>query len=179
MFSHDPNKKISAYAKSLLNEQQESDEPAAKSPSYALALVAAQKQIILKTTIGEITIQLSQDAPFTSWHFVNNIKNGYFNGGYFNRVIGDFVAQGGDHIGDGSGSVGHTIREEINLLPHEPMSVGVATAGKDTGSSQFFINTSRNLHLDRNYTIFGKVIKGQEIVLNLTHGIEILSVEVN
>jgi len=178
MFSNSPNKKTSLFATNLLNKPKETNEPAAKSPPYVLARKAATKQITLKTTNGDITIQLLEEAPFTSWHFINNIKNGYFDGSYFNRVIGDFVAQGGDNIGNGEGSSGKTIREEINFHPHELMTVGMATAGKDTGSSQFFINTGRNLHLDRNYTVFGKVVSGQENVLSMTHGAKILSVEI-
>jgi cyclophilin family peptidyl-prolyl cis-trans isomerase/HEAT repeat protein len=179
MFSNSPNKKTSQFAKSLLASSPKNVEAKAKSPSYILAVNAAKKQVKLKTSNGDITIQLYKEAPFTSWHFINNIKSGYFNGSYFNRVIGNFVAQGGDNIGNGEGSSGKTIREEINFHSHELMTVGMATAGKDTGSSQFFINTGRNLHLDRNYTVFGKVIKGQENVLSMTHGAIIFSAEVN
>ena len=93
-------------------------------------------------------------------------------------MIGNFVVQGGDDIGNGEGSSGKIIREEINFIPHELMTVGMATGGKDTGSSQFFINTGRNLHLDRNYTVFGKVIQGQDNVLSMTHGEKIISVEI-
>lgn len=178
MFSQAPEKDISAYANSLLTEKDGAEETPAKSPAYAAAKEAAGKQLTIKTDIGNIKIQLDENAPFTAWHFINNVQSGYFNGSYFNRVIGNFVAQGGDQIGDGEGSTGKTIREEISFLSHEPMTVGMATAGKDTGSSQFFINTARNLHLDRNYTIFGKVIQGQDIVYAMTHGTQILSIEI-
>jgi cyclophilin family peptidyl-prolyl cis-trans isomerase len=179
MFSHSPNQAVSQFAKSLLTAAKETKEPAAKSPSYRAALIAAEKQITLKTTNGDITIELLKEAPYTSWHFISNIESGYFDGSYFNRVIGNFVAQGGDNIGNGEGSSGKTIREEINFHSHELMTVGMATAGKDTGSSQFFINTGRNLHLDRNYTVFGKVISGQDNVLSMTHGARILGVALN
>lgn len=173
-FTQDPQKEVSQYAQRL-SANKKTPEVSGKSPDYQTALNASSEIVKLNTTVGEITIQLLAQAPYTSWHFINNIRQGYYNGSYFNRVIGNFVAQGGDSIGDGNGSSGKTIREEINFLPHQPMTVGMATAGKDTGSSQFFINTARNLHLDRNYTVFGRVISGQDNVLKMTHGTQIIS----
>ncbi|TQV85321.1 peptidylprolyl isomerase [Aliikangiella coralliicola] len=175
-FTKDPEQEVSRYAKRLLKADDASDESIAQSPSYTLAIKAARKKVTLKTTIGDIKIQLLADAPYTSWHFINNAKLGNFDNSYFSRVIGNFVAQGGDSIGDRSGSSDETIREEINFLAHEPMTVGMATAGKDTGTSQFFINTARNLHLDRSYTIFGKVIDGQDVAMKMTHGVKVLKV---
>lgn len=179
LFSKSPDKKTSQYAQSLLTPEKPSSETQAESPSYSEAIKTIGKKVELITTTGNIIIELLPESPFTNWHFINNIQQSYFNQSYFNRVIGNFVAQGGDSIGDGSGSSGQTIREEINFYEHRPMSVGMATAGKDTGSSQFFINTGRNLHLDRNYTVFGKVISGQDIVLKMTHGTQILEAKVN
>ena len=89
------------------------------------------------------------------------------------------VAQGGDTIGDREGASPFTIREEINYRKHSPMTVGMATSGKDTGSSQFFINTARNPHLDRNYTIFGKVIEGHDIVMAMSNGVQIIEVNID
>lgn len=176
--SKDPNKTVAEYALKQLQPQIEIENQASKTPSYNQAIVAANKKIQLKTTEGDITLQLLADAPYTSWHFINNIKNGHIEKSYFSRVIGNFVAQGGDTIGDKEGASHETIREEINFLSHEPMSVGMATSGKDTGSSQFFINTARNLHLDRNYTIFAKVIKGKEVALRITNGTQIIAAKI-
>jgi len=177
-FTQSPNQEVADYARSRLEKQPVAKESTAQSPSYAEALTAAGKQVTLKTSQGDIVIQLLADAPYTAWHFINNAQQGYFTNSYFSRVIGNFVAQGGDTIGDLQGSSGKTIREEINFLAHEHMTVGMATAGKDTGSSQFFINTARNPHLDRNYTVFGKVIRGQNLVMKMTNGLKVLSVEV-
>lgn len=177
-FSKDSNRIVAEYAQKQLQKQPEQQEKAASVPAFSQALEAASKKVLLKTSEGDITLQLLADAPFTSWHFINNIKKGFIEKSYFSRVIGNFVAQGGDTSGDKGGSSGETIREEINLLGHEPMTVGMATLGKDTGSSQFFINTARNLHLDRNYTVFAKVIEGEAVAMRITNGAQILKVKV-
>lgn len=176
-FTKDPNQEVASYATKVINNAPEEETIKADSPKYADAIKATQQTIILKTTQGDIEIELLSDAPYTAWQFIRNANEGMFNNSYFSRVIGNFVAQGGDSIGDLNGASNKTIREEISFINHEPMTVGMATSGKDTGSSQFFINTGRNYHLDRNYTVFGKVVKGQEVVMNLTNGIKVLKVE--
>ena len=177
-FSNDPNPRVMAQAKRLLANQEDEKESKANSPSYGEVRKVIGKVVTLKTSIGDISFELLPDAPYTAWHFVNNAQNGVFDNNYFSRVIGNFVAQGGDTIGDRTGSSGKMIREEISFLKSEPMTVAMATAGKDTGTSQFYINTARNLHLDRNYTIFGKVITGYDKVLGMTNGTLIYKVEV-
>ncbi len=176
--SQDPNPKVSMQAKRLLANAEAPKETRAASPKYEDTQTLIGKTVTLKTSAGNISFKLLPDAPYTAWHFVSNAKLGVFNGSYFSRVIGNFVAQGGDTIGDGEGSSNQTIREEISFLEHEPMTVAMATAGKDTATSQFYINTARNLHLDRNYTIFGKVTAGEEVVNHMTHGTLVYSVEV-
>ena len=178
-FTQSPNKEVAKYAESQLVKQSDVQEPAAESPTYAEAMKATGKTITLKTNLGDIQLKLLSESPFTAWHFVNNAKQGFFTNSYFSRVIGNFVAQGGDTIGDLQGSSGKTIREEINLHAHELMTVGMATAGKDTGSSQFFINTARNPHLDRNYTVFARVIKGEEIAMRMTNGTKVIAIKVD
>ncbi len=178
LMAQDPSPSVSHYAKTLIGKTTPPKESIATSPEYSVIKQAVGKYAILKTSIGDITIKMLGNAPYTAWHFINNAQNGVFNNNYFSRVIGNFVAQGGDTIGDGTGSSDKTIREEISLLNHEPFTVAMATAGKDTGTSQFFINTARNLHLDRNYSVFAKVVKGQENVLALTNGAIIYAIEV-
>jgi cyclophilin family peptidyl-prolyl cis-trans isomerase/HEAT repeat protein len=168
--SQDPNPRVSTQAKRLLAGVEEEKEIRASSPTYSEVKKIIGKVVTLKTSVGDISFELLPDAPYTAWHFVNNAQRGVFDNNYFSRVIGNFVAQGGDTIGDRTGSSGEMIREEINFLKSEPMTVAMATAGKDTGTSQFYFNTARNLHLDRNYTIFARVISGYENVLNMTNG---------
>ncbi len=176
--TQDPDPQVSQYAQRVINNK-EDKVTRAVSPAYSEVIKTINSIVTLKTSQGDIKIKLLADSPYTNWHFINNASPGNFRQTYFNRVIGNFVAQGGDTRGDGTGSSDKTIREEINFLSHEPMTVGMATQGKDTATSQFFINTARNLHLDREYTIFGRVIEGKEVVYKLTNGamIEAISIK--
>jgi len=174
--TNDPVKAVGQYAKRVLENNTVSVETVATSPEFSEVSRLAGTQLQINTSAGAFTIELLGDAPYTGWHFFNNARLGVYDGSYFSRVIGNFIAQGGDTIGDGSGSSERTIREEINLLVHQPLSVAMATAGKDTGTSQFFINTTRNFHLDRHYTVFARVVIGKNNVYQLSNGVRILSV---
>jgi len=173
-----PDKKVAVFAKQLVAPKKAAKESPASSPDFATVSRYGGKILRLDTSEGQIDIELLNDAPYTAYHFAKLAEQGFFDGSFFHRVIGNFVAQGGDPIGDGEGSSGLTLREEISLLEHQPYTVGVATSGKDTGSSQFFINTARNLHLDRNYTLFGRVVSGQNVVDQLTMGSIILKARI-
>jgi cyclophilin family peptidyl-prolyl cis-trans isomerase len=93
-------------------------------------------------------------------------------------VVPDFVVQGGDPRGDGYGSAGYLIRDELSATPHLRGTVGMATAGRDTGGSQFFVNTAPNLHLDGRYTVFAELVRGMDVVEKLEVGDSILSAKV-
>jgi len=178
LLSSDPDKSVSSYAKSLLAKDSTGKSAKTAVKAYTEAAEAAKKQVVLHTSKGDIKIQLSKETPYTALNFVTLVNQGFYNDSYFSRVIGNFVAQGGDISGDGNGGSNQTIREEISYLSHEIGTVGMATSGKDTGDSQFFINTGNNIHLDRNYTVFGKVISGMEVVFALSNGEQIISAEV-
>ncbi|MGC4113360.1 MAG: peptidylprolyl isomerase [Myxococcales bacterium] len=129
----------------------------------------------LTTERGPIRIQLDvREAPMTARSFVGLVKQGFFKGLVFHRVVPDFVAQGGDPTGTGSGGPGYTIRCEMNRLRYQTGSVGMALSGKDTGGSQFFVTVAPHPHLDGRYTIFGQVVEGMEAVRALTEGDRIL-----
>jgi cyclophilin family peptidyl-prolyl cis-trans isomerase len=91
-------------------------------------------------------------------------EKGFYDGIRFHRVVPNFVAQAGCPIGNGWGGPGYEIRNEDSPLRYERGMVGMATAGKDSGGSQFFVTHSRQPHLDGRYTIFGKVIRGMDVV---------------
>lgn len=137
-------------------------------------------RIVLKTNKGEIALQMLQDyAPGTVANFLELIRDEFYEGKNFHRVVPNFVIQGGCPRGDGYGSLNYTIRSELPYLHYDREGyVGMASAGKDTESSQFFITHSPALHLDGKYTIFAKVADGMDVVHQIEIGDVIESVTI-
>ncbi len=126
---------------------------------------AGAHRVRLETEKGNILLDLACDrAPLTCSNFLSLVRQGYYDGLSFHRVVPDFVVQGGDPRGDGSGGPGWEVRDEINLLRYERGVVGMALAGPDTGGSQFFVTLSPQPHLDGGYTAFGTVAAGLEVL---------------
>ena len=141
------------------------------------------KKVIMKTNKGDITIRLFPDmAPKTVENFLGLAESGYYDGIIFHRVIDNFMIQGGDPTGTGAGGSGVRIKCELDgdNQYHDRGVLSMAHAGRDTGSSQFFICHSRanTAHLDRNHTCFGKVVENVDVVDNIRQGDKILSIEV-
>ena len=133
----------------------------------------------VSTTKGSFTIELLPEAaPLNVDNFVQLAKRGYFNGITFHRVVPNFVIQGGDPRGDGNGGPGYQIRCEINQVPYQRGAVGMALSGKDTGGSQWFVTHSPQPHLDGGYTVFGKVIRGMDVVDSIVRGDAIRSIAI-
>ncbi len=140
---------------------------------YVEAAASDGSLVTLKTTRGDITIEMFEGAPYSGHAFTSLAREGAMDGMIWHRVIPGFVAQFGQ-IDDMRQFSHGTIREEWGALSHLPGTVGVATAGPDTGSSQFFINLEHNRHLDGRYTVFGRVVAGMDIVYALQEGDEVL-----
>jgi peptidyl-prolyl cis-trans isomerase B (cyclophilin B) len=129
------------------------------------------KKAIIETDKGNIVLELfEKDAPKTVANFEKLIRQGFYNGLTFHRVIPDFVIQGGCPKGDGTGGPGYSIKCEINPQKHGKGALSMAHAGKDTGGSQFFITHSAQPHLDGAHTVFGKVIEGMDVVQKIRPG---------
>jgi len=134
--------------------------------------LSGKHTVILKTSKGDVTIELDGDAaPKTVTNFVALSKAGYYNGLTFHRVIPDFMIQGGDPNGNGTGGgsiYGSKFEDEIkgNNLPMDRGMIAMANAGPDTNGSQFFIITKEGgtPWLIGKHTVFGKVTKGMDIV---------------
>ena len=121
--------------------------------------------IMVHTSRGAFTIRMFPDeAPFTCVNIATLIKKGFYGGLLFHRVVPNFVIQGGDPRGDGWGGPGYAMRSEFGYSHYERGMVGVASSGKDTEGSQFFVTHSRQPHLDGRYTIFGRVTAGMDVV---------------
>jgi cyclophilin family peptidyl-prolyl cis-trans isomerase/HEAT repeat protein len=141
--------------------------------------VAQKKTIELRTLRGPITIELfGPVAPRTIGTLVELIEGRFYDDRTFHRIVSDFVAQGGCPRGDGWGGPGYTIEDETSPLPFVRGAVGIATSGRDTGGSQFFIMHAYHPHLDGNYTVVGRVVAGMEAVDALEPDDPILDVRI-
>jgi cyclophilin family peptidyl-prolyl cis-trans isomerase/HEAT repeat protein len=143
----------------------------------ALSRIGKKVQAVVTTTRGSFTIALLPDeAPLTVDNFVQLSRRGYYRGIVFHRVVPNFVIQDGDPRGDGNGGPGYAIRCEINEVPYDGGSVGMALSGKDTGGSQWFVTHAPQPHLDGGYTVFGRVISGMNVVDAIIRGDGIKSI---
>ncbi len=137
-----------------------------------------ERRAVLHTSEGDIVWEFfGSEAPQTVRNFVKLARKGYFDGLRVHRVVPDFVIQDGDPTGTGSGGPGWTIRCEYNQRRYETGMVGMALSGKDTGGSQWFITLSPQPHLDGRYTIFARVVRGQDVAARITQGSVIRKVE--
>ena len=126
---------------------------------------------------GNLEIALmGPEAPLTVAHFLSLVDQHAFDGMRWHRVVPDFVIQAGDPRGDGWGSVGGTIRDEINPVRYLQPVLGMALSGPDTGSSQWFINLSPQPHLDGTYTVFGTLVGNYRAITRITQGDRIRTV---
>jgi peptidyl-prolyl cis-trans isomerase B (cyclophilin B) len=122
---------------------------------------------VFSTTKGDITITLfPAEAPVTVANFVNLIQRGYYDGLKFHRVIANFMIQGGDPTGTGTGGPGYNFADEFSpSRRHDSAGVlSMANAGPGTNGSQFFITHGPTPHLDGKHSVFGKVSSGQDVV---------------
>jgi len=120
----------------------------------------------LSTTEGDITVELfDADAPKTVENFRTLAADGFYDGVIFHRVIKDFMIQGGDPTGTGTGGPGYTFEDEINQHKIVRGALAMANAGPGTNGSQFFIvTTDAAPWLDGRHTVFGQVTEGMDVV---------------
>ncbi|MGZ3184108.1 MAG: peptidylprolyl isomerase [Telluria sp.] len=143
-------------------------------PAPAVPAAPTGPRVALKTTMGEIVIELEQEkAPITTDNFLKYVKSGFYNGLIFHRVIDGFMIQTGGYDKNlKPKQTRKAIKNEAgNGLSNAPYTVAMAReAGADTATSQFFINVGDNAGLDRvnrndaGYTVFGHVVEGKEVV---------------
>lgn len=115
--------------------------------------------------MGTILIALDPDMPATAGNFESLVKNHYYDGVIFHRVIDGFMIQGGDPTGTGRGGPGYVISDEF--LPrnrNDRGTIAIANSGPNTGGSQFFINLVNNNFLDKKHPVFGRVVGGMDVV---------------
>ncbi len=128
-------------------------------------------EAIIRTDSGNMRLRLFDDeSPLTVNNFVFLAKQGFYDGLTFHRVIQDFMAQGGDPTGLGSGGPGYQFADETDngLVFDRPGLLAMANAGPNTNGSQFFITFVPTPHLNGGHTIFGELIEGQDVLNSLT-----------
>jgi peptidyl-prolyl cis-trans isomerase B (cyclophilin B) len=138
--------------------------------------------VLMETNKGTIELVLyPAHAPKTVNNFVFLVREGYYDGIKFHRVIPDFVIQGGDPTGSGMGGPGYKFEDECkgNPLKHGTGWMSMANAGPNTNGSQFFITHSPQPHLDGRHTVFGKVVNGMDVVNAIAQGDEMVKVTVS
>jgi peptidylprolyl isomerase/peptidyl-prolyl cis-trans isomerase B (cyclophilin B) len=142
-------------------------------PMHPTAVIAMDKG-------GEIRIELyPEDAPKTVESFITLTRKGFYNGLTFHRVEPGFVAQGGDPNGDGSGGPGYKLKAEFNKRKHTRGTVAMArTRDPDSAGSQFYICFAPAAHLDGQYTVFGQVVQGMDVVDRIKVGDKMKTVRI-
>ncbi|MFT5640484.1 MAG: peptidyl-prolyl cis-trans isomerase B (cyclophilin B) [Cyclobacteriaceae bacterium] len=129
----------------------------------------------IQTQKGTMKIEFfEKDAPKAVQNFIDLAEKGFYDGLTFHRVIPNFMIQGGCPDGTGAGGPGHTIDCELDgeNQYHDKGVLSMAHAGRNTGGSQFFIchNRDNTQHLDRQHTVFGKVVEGLDVVDKIGQG---------
>ena len=122
--------------------------------------------MLIETDKGKIKVKLYNETPLHRDNFLKLVREGQYEGLLFHRVIKDFMIQGGDPTGTGMGGPGYQIDDEFHPdLKHDSEGIlSMANAGPNTGGSQFFITLAATPWLDGHHAVFGKVVKGMEVV---------------
>jgi cyclophilin family peptidyl-prolyl cis-trans isomerase len=138
-------------------------------PAYALDL-KKKYTATFKTDKGDIVVQLFADkVPNTVNNFVFLAREGFYDNTIFHRVIADFMVQGGDPLGTGTGGPGYRFRDEFNasLKHNKPGILSMANAGPNTNGSQFFITHVPTPWLDNKHSVFGEVTGGMDVLMSI------------
>lgn len=158
-------KKETKVAQTPTNQKNAKTEPT-ETPSIPMIINKNKKYTaILKTTEGDITIELTVDkTPITVNNFVSLAKKNFYDNTVFHRVIKGFMIQGGDPKGNGTGGPGYKFADEPFTGDYKRGTVAMANAGPNTNGSQFFIMHEDNKDLPKKYVIFGQVTVGLDVV---------------
>ncbi|MBP9876090.1 MAG: peptidylprolyl isomerase [Leptotrichiaceae bacterium] len=154
-----------------------------KQKDFVKKMASYELEATISTTKGDINIYLYPEAaPVTVASFVKLSKEGFYNGLKFHRVIANVLAQGGDPNGDGTGSAGYTIKDEIAKWVDftDPGMLAMANSGPNTNGSQFFLTMNTLTQLNGQYTIFGELKSREDLsILKLIRqGDKIISIQI-
>lgn len=152
-------------------------------PKAPLPAIEKYTKAVIKTSKGEITVELyPKEAPLSVTNFIQLAKGGFYNNLTFHRVVPNFVIQGGDPLGNGTGGPGYTVKAEVNHHKHVEGALAWARTGDEvnperrSSGSQFYITLAPTPFLDGAYTVFGKATQGMDVVKKVQQGDKILSI---
>ena len=133
----------------------------------------------IETAKGDIVLELfANDVPVTVNNFVFLTREGFYDNTTFHRVIPDFMAQGGDPTGTGSGGPGYKFADEFTEHTHAAGTLSMANAGPNTNGSQFFITYTPQSHLDNHHSVFGQLTDGMDVLKALKNGDTIIRITI-
>ena len=133
----------------------------------------------IETEKGSIVLELfASDVPVTVNNFVFLAREGFYDGTTFHRVIPDFMAQGGDPTGTGTGGPGYKFADEFTKHTHVAGALSMANSGPNTNGSQFFITYTPQPHLDRKHSVFGQLVLGTKVLKSLKNGDTIVRITI-
>ena len=133
--------------------------------------ITRQYTATIETEKGNLVLELfASDVPVTVNNFVFLAREEFYNGSTFYRVIPDFMAQGGDPTGTGTGGTGYSFADEFTEHTHVAGALSMANAGPNTNSCHFFITYTPQHHLDGKHSVFGQLIEGMDVLERLENG---------
>ncbi len=133
----------------------------------------------IETEKGDLVLELfAKDVPVTVNNFVFLAREGFYDGTTFHRVIPDFMAQGGDPTGTGTGGPGYSFADEFTKHTHVTGALSMANAGPNTNGSQFFITYTPQHHLDNHHSVFGQLVDGMDVLKAIKNGDTIVRITI-
>ncbi|MBA7479400.1 putative peptidyl-prolyl cis-trans isomerase [subsurface metagenome] len=133
----------------------------------------------IETEKGSMVLELfASDVPVTVNNFVFLAREGFYDGTTFHRVIPDFMAQGGDPTGTGTGGPGYKFADEFTEHTHVAGTLSMANSGPNTNGSQFFITYAPQSHLDLKHTVFGQLVLGEKVLKAIKNGDTIVRITI-
>lgn len=165
-------KETSSIEKSALEKKAAIGTKRSDSDKEKIAEKKLEYIVTIETDKGNIVFKMFPEyAPNTVARITELIQQGFYDGLTFHRVVPGFVIQGGDPLGNGTGGTGIKLKAEFNELPHKTGTVGMARAADpDSADCQFYICLAPQPQLDRQYTVFGQVIEGLDIIQKIEKG---------
>ncbi len=133
----------------------------------------------IETEKGSMVLELfASDVPVTVNNFVFLAREGFYDGTTFHRIIPDFMAQGGDPTGTGTGGPGYKFADEFTEHTHVAGALSMANSGPNTNGSQFFITYAPQSHLDRKHSVFGQLVLGAKVLKAIKNGDTIVRITI-